>query len=88
MVAAFGHVSLKPALLIGDAACDLQFGRFGFIVRPCELKAAWFISDAACDLRFGRHVSARPPLREPTPQLRETTPPAAGIRAPKPPTKP
>ena len=56
LVAAFGHVSLKPALLIGDAAYDLKRGRFGFIVRPCELKTALLSSDAAYDSGFGRFL--------------------------------
>ena len=45
MVGALGHVNAKPAVLIGDAAYDLRFGRFGLSFRPGEREARFDVKD-------------------------------------------
>ena len=47
LVEALGHANVKPALLIGDAAYDLRFGRFGLSFLPGEREARFEVEAKA-----------------------------------------
>ena len=69
MVSAFGHVSLKPALLLSDAAYDLGFGLFSLghqaseLLSPvCFLAMLRTIQGVAALLSAFGHVRLKPAL--------------------------